>query len=365
MRKLISWFVLSLFATSAWAAETAPATKPAPKADKKTADKYKEADTKSGIYIEPGVSALVFNGPERPTPIVSQSPATFQRLLRPSEEETVTPAYRLAVGYVFKDMPSWLGKNFRVEGSGDFWFAEAKSRQAIPHVPTAFAKLYDFSVPTNATDFANAGLDTRLCSILRTSDNQYFDANLIAKTDYRLSHLISVSPSLGFTYATLDHDAKVVSRGGVEIYRMKEHLNSEFYGGTVGLDVNFKPFEKFTFTAGGSVSPMASTTNGTVTNSWEPNGFPGGGSQYKFAADDDQFTFRATGTGSVKYQALPWFAVTAYGGVEYWDKIAVVDYPHPPFGVDPEGPNTGFPKIGYNSMTNFRFGLNFTFTIGK
>ncbi|MCW8133003.1 MAG: hypothetical protein KIS92_21830 [Planctomycetota bacterium] len=362
MRNLV-WLLAAVLCVGSLRAETT-ATKPAPKAEKKTAEKYKESDAKSGLYIEPGVSALIFNGPKRESNIVSVTPPTFQRILQPSEEETVAPAYRLAVGYVFKDMPSWLGKGFRVEGSGNYWFTEAKSRQAVPNLPVVFAFQYDDSVPNAASDFAFVGLGGTPSSILRTSDNQFIDANLLFKTNYRLNRLIEFSPTLGFTYATLDHDASLVSTGGPEAYRLREHLDSMFYGGTAGLDVNFTPFEKFTFTVGGTVSPMASSTDGKMTSSWETSGAPGSGDRYQVKLDDDEIVLRATGTGSVKYQPLAWFSVTAFGGVEYWNKIAVVDFPTYRANVGP-APGSGFPKIGYNSMTNFRLGLNFTFTVGK
>jgi hypothetical protein len=200
---------------------------------------------------------------------------------------------------------------------------------------------------------------------VRDTEYRYVDANFTLRTDYRISDLISFTPSLGGVYAVLDYDARVKSVGNPETYTLKETLDTKFLGAAVGLDLNLQVLKRFRVSVGGTITPMVTSTECKVYNSYNATGFPNNGGFYGFNDNDDVLTFKATGTATFSYQPLSWFKVSAFGGVEYWDKVARVAYPTYRAGQNPFDAGTGFPKIGYGSMTNFRAGLNLTFIIGK
>jgi hypothetical protein len=356
MRTLYLVLLFGLLAGCLWAAEPAP----------KAADE--KVGLKTGWYIEPGVSALIFDAPDRDLPIFAGEGSGLitrnGKLLSAFDDEAVVPAGRLAVGYVFGDMPSWLGKNFRAEGSTNFYWVNREDRKTLPSGLDIVGIMYDRGTPTSGMlDYA-ALLNGEALSLVvkRDAKYRYVDGNLTVKTDYHAGEMVSFSPSLGFVYANLNYESEVGCVGVEDTYVLKEGIDTDFFGAAVGLDLNLQVTKQLKITVGGTISPFWAGTDYRNFSSWNgPDGYAPRG----FDGDDGQFTWRATGMGAIAYQPLSWFRISAFGGVEHWADIARIHYPDYRAGADATVPGSGFPKLKYDSMTNFRAGLNFTFIIGK
>jgi len=389
---------LSVLAAETKPAETKPVTGTAEAKVDKTLDKYTGSEHPHGFYLDAGVSALLFNPPERKGgPLYDDDdPATHaMKNLTSFEPDSLTVYPRLALGYEFaKDAtPSLLGEDLRVEFSSAFFQTDASDTKGLVvplrHPGGTFVNAL-FYGPNGTGSVAILNFNPAGTPLIPgvpihfRAEYDQLDLNLGLRTEYTLvKDTLAISPYVGVTRQTLDQNLALSTQRpqalpviGVPFprYKASEDFETEAWGGTFGLDLKVKIIKRLSFTVGGTVSPLWAHTQMRLSYFGDAVSFSGGGPQDHVGLvsglkdDEDKFTFRAGAKASFSYEVNKWLVVSANGGLDYWDYVPQVKYPN---YLPTESVILGFPgyvakspTLSHGHMLNWMGGVNFTVRFG-
>jgi hypothetical protein len=242
-----------------------------------------------------------------------------------------------------KSADSWLGKNLRVEVSGNYFNTSDTQNSDLTVSPggtfVTIGRLDgDYTGLRQSTDIGSiTGGPNPVASETLTTEDEFYQAGMAFRSDYIFDQgQIVLSPKLGFEYSHLTQDFHTTASGNRGSIDQREEVNTDYFGPKLALELKVQLAKNFVYFAEGEMSPFYASSDYSGTQFGASTRFGGGALQNSATDSQESFAFKAvTMTGF--YYDFGSVILKLGGGFEYWNYVATVQESAIPAGTDTVG----------------------------
>jgi hypothetical protein len=263
-----------------------------------------------------------------------------------------------------------MGSSLRAEVNGNYFQTSSSDGSQFNANASGFGPLSYLAVgrldgqngtfkPTVITTWLMAN---PFANVAFTSNDEVYDVDAVVKTDYVVADgAFTFTPKFGFAYTDIDQRFDTMTTGaittGPTFVHDLEKIESDYYGGVLGLECKANVSKEFT------VFAETTTTLSYVSSSYTGNqNFSGGASVGTMTAGADSatdsrssFNLREQAGGGFYYRLGP-VTLKVSGGVDYWSDVESVQEASPQISSSivplPGGVNVAPSHLVSTSMVN-------------
>jgi len=239
----------------------------------------------------------------------------------------------------------WLGKNIRLEASGDYFqtshtdSADLSVQPGVGSFITIGRLDGNYTGTNQSTDIGSivAGPNPVASETLDIRD-EFYQAGIALRTDYLFDRgLIVLSPKLGFNWSHLNQTFDTSAEGNRGSVTQNETIDTDYFGPKFALELKAQLSKSLVCYAEGELSPFYATSDYSGSQFGYSSHFGGGSLQNSATDSQDTFSFKAGVTAGLYYD-LGFVIFKLGGGFEYWDYVATVQEA----AIPPETSTVGF-----------------------
>lgn len=304
---------------------------------------------RSDFYFKVDSGAVFFRPPDKDNSNFSEAVNPGQTdgasSLGSQSGNDVTWSLGGTIGYYFENQPteSWLGRNLRVEASGNYFNTSATQNSDMSVSPAGtFVTVGrldgNYTGANQSTDIgAITGGPNPVASETLSTQDEFYQAGMAVRSDYIFDRgQIVLSPKIGFEYSHLNQDFHTSASGNRGSIDQREEVNTDYFGPKFALELKVQLAKDFVYYAEGEVSPFYASSDYSGTQFGTSSRFGGGALQNSATDSQNAFAFKAGMTTGFYYDFGP-VILKLGGGFEYWNYVATIQEAAIPSGTDTVG----------------------------